>query len=231
LDSNGKKVKLPLSERKAMADALTKTEKYHVGIFMGSSDEAEKDGKEIENESFENQKKFIDNEQNVMVATKAFGMGIDKSNVRFTVHVNIPSSIESFVQEAGRAGRDRKIALSTILFNEQKIAVFNTNFYEKIKYEISEKALELLKKFENKQISKEDIPDLLKNCGNEELVQKEKKILHNLEEIFTDKDNLLFFHSNSFKGQDKELVVINELLEEILFPNIDQAAIVNHGFR
>ena len=219
LDLNGRKIKLPLPKRKAMADALTKTEKYHVGIFMGSSDEAEKDGKEIENESFENQKKFIDNEQNIMVATKAFGMGIDKSNVRFTVHVNIPSSIESFVQEAGRAGRDRKIALSTILFNEQKIAVFNTNFYEKIKYEISEKALELLKKFENKQISKEDIPDLLKNCENEELVQKEKKILHNLEEIFIDKDNLLFFHSNSFKGQDKELVVINELLEEILFPN------------
>jgi superfamily II DNA helicase RecQ len=88
--------------------------------------------KEIETESFDNQRKFIENEQNIMVATKAFGMGIDKPNVRFTVHINIPASIESFVQEAGRAGRDRKMALSTIIFNEQKIAIFNQKFYEKL---------------------------------------------------------------------------------------------------
>ncbi|MBK9023803.1 MAG: hypothetical protein IPL69_07475 [Saprospiraceae bacterium] len=68
------------------------------------------------------------NEQNLMVATKAFGMGIDKPNVRFTIHFNIPSSIESFVQEAGRAGRDRKVALSTILFNQQQVSIFNQRF-------------------------------------------------------------------------------------------------------
>jgi flagellar basal body rod protein FlgG len=111
LDENGTKVKLPLPRRKAIADTLTKTGKYEVGVFMGSSDEDEKVGKEIETESFDNQRKFIENEQNIMVATKAFGMGIDKPNVRFTVHINIPASIESFVQEAGRAGRDRKLAL------------------------------------------------------------------------------------------------------------------------
>ena len=61
---------------------------------MGSSDEDEKVGKEIETESFDNQRKFIENEQNIMVATKAFGMGIDKPNVRFTVHVNIPASLK-----------------------------------------------------------------------------------------------------------------------------------------
>lgn len=51
--------------------------------------------------------KFNDNDLNLMVATKAFGMGIDKPNVRFTINFNHPSSIESFVQEAGRAGRDK----------------------------------------------------------------------------------------------------------------------------
>ena len=85
-NENGQKVKLPLPKRKAVADALVRTGKYEVGVFMGSSDEDEKVGKEIETESFDNQRKFIENEQNIMVATKAFGMGIDKPNVRFTVH-------------------------------------------------------------------------------------------------------------------------------------------------
>lgn len=220
-DENGNRVRLPLHKRKAIADALTRTRKYEVGVFMGSSDEDEKTGKEIETESFDNQRKFIDNEQNIMVATKAFGMGIDKPNVRFTVHVNIPASIESFVQEAGRAGRDRKMALSTILFNEQKVAIFNQKFYEEIdkKVKLSEGALQLLKKFENLKFYKEEVPEILKAIGNEELIQNEKKILDNLGEIFTDKDNLLFFHNNSFKGQEKELVVINELLKEILLPS------------
>jgi len=219
LDKNGIKVKLPLPKRKAIADALTRTGKYEVGVFMGSSDEDEKVGKEIETESFDNQRKFIENEQNIMVATKAFGMGIDKPNVRFTIHLNIPASIESFVQEAGRAGRDRKMALSLILFNEQKVAIFNQKFYENLESEISEEALKLLKRFKNQKFHKEEVSEILKALGNEELIQNEKKILENLGEIFTDKDNLLFFHNNSFKGQEKELVVINELLEEILLPS------------
>lgn len=61
---------------------------------------------------------FISNRTNIMVATKAFGMGIDKPNVRFTVNVNHSGSLESFVQEAGRAGRDRKMALATILYSD-----------------------------------------------------------------------------------------------------------------
>lgn len=219
LDENGQKVKLPLPKRKAIADTLTKTGKYEVGVFMGSSDEDEKVGKEIETESFDNQRKFIENEQNIMVATKAFGMGIDKPNVRFTVHVNIPASIESFVQEAGRAGRDRKMALSSILFNQQKVAIFNQKCFETLESEMSEESLKILKKLKNQKFYKEEVPEILKAIGNEELIQNEKKILESLGEIFTDKDNLLFFHNNSFKGQEKELVVINELLEEILLPN------------
>lgn len=63
---------------------------------------------------------FLNGNTHLMVATKAFGMGIDKSNVRFTFHLNYPSSLESFVQEAGRAGRDKKMALATILYSPKK---------------------------------------------------------------------------------------------------------------
>jgi len=62
------------------------------------------------------QERFISGETSIMVATKAFGMGIDKPNVRFTYNVNFSGSLEAFVQEAGRAGRDRKMALATILY-------------------------------------------------------------------------------------------------------------------
>ena len=67
------------------------------------------------------QESFIKGKTPVMVATKAFGMGIDKPNVRFTINMNHSGSLESFVQEAGRAGRDRKMALATILYSDAVI--------------------------------------------------------------------------------------------------------------
>ena len=76
-----------------------------VGTFLGGDGMSDQDG-------------FINNELPIMVATKAFGMGIDKPNVRFTINVNMSSSLEGFVQEAGRAGRDRKMALATILYSD-----------------------------------------------------------------------------------------------------------------
>lgn len=68
---------------------------------------------------------FLKCKTNMMVATKAFGMGIDKSNVRMTFHLNYPSSLESFVQEAGRAGRDKKMALATIMYSPKKFSTQN----------------------------------------------------------------------------------------------------------
>lgn len=97
-----------------------------IGTFMGSGDDENAD--EIDRASFENLELFRDDKLPLMVATKAFGMGIDKPNVRFTVNMNYPSSIESFVQEAGRAGRDKKIALSTILFADYKLVRINAKY-------------------------------------------------------------------------------------------------------
>lgn len=72
-----------------------------------------------------NQDAFLSGDSNLMVATKAFGMGIDKPNVRLTIHLNYPSSLESFVQEAGRAGRDQKMALAAIMYSPKKFWVKN----------------------------------------------------------------------------------------------------------
>ena len=73
----------------------------------------------------EYQDAFLKGKTCMMVATKAFGMGIDKSNVRMTFHLNYPGSLESFVQEAGRAGRDKKMALATIMYSPKKFSTQN----------------------------------------------------------------------------------------------------------
>jgi len=81
--------------------------KYHAGM------------EEVERTN--NQEAFIYDEIPVIVATNAFGMGIDKSNVRYVIHYNMPKTMEAYYQEAGRAGRDGEPGECILLFSAQDI--------------------------------------------------------------------------------------------------------------
>ena len=87
---------------------------HKMDFFMGSDE----DSKDVQELSIKNQDDFLEGKLSLLVATKAFGMGIDKNNIRFTVHYNYPSSIESFLQEAGRAGRGLPSANCYLLYTK-----------------------------------------------------------------------------------------------------------------
>lgn len=86
-----------------------------VDYFAGSTDDQRS---ESVSTNLEKQSRYKADETALLVATKAFGMGIDKPNIRYTVHFSMPQSIESFYQEAGRAGRDRAKAWCSILYSD-----------------------------------------------------------------------------------------------------------------
>lgn len=140
-----------------------------VGTFYGGNDDGA-----FTNESMSNMKRFRDNKLPIMVATKAFGMGIDKPNVRYTINVNYSNSLENFVQEAGRAGRDRKMALSVILMSDYDLV--------RIKQDCTcyEYPVQMLKR---KWFRREDLKNILEHYGVTSFVESDLDVCNPLTDL------------------------------------------------
>ncbi|MDP1816193.1 MAG: DNA helicase RecQ [Leadbetterella sp.] len=148
-----------------------KAEAYHAGIT------ADKRSKIQEN--------FINDETPIIVATIAFGMGIDKSNVRWVIHYNMPSNVESFYQEIGRAGRDGTPAQTALFYSFADI-VTRTDMIKSSELPEEQKELMLAKLDRMKQYAEANIcrrrilisyfnEDLGKDCVNCDVCKNPRK--------------------------------------------------------
>ncbi|MCT4596427.1 MAG: DNA helicase RecQ [Vallitalea sp.] len=129
----------------------------------------------------DNQDKFIYDDYDVMVATNAFGMGIDKSNVRYVIHYNMPENIEAYYQEAGRGGRDGLNSSCILLFSPGDVQLRRylieqseelDDNRKRLKYEKLQQMTQYchgttcLRKYILEYFGEEDIPSKCNNCSN-----------------------------------------------------------------
>jgi ATP-dependent DNA helicase RecQ len=129
-----------------------------------------------------NVQEFKSNDAPILISTKAFGMGIDKPNIRYTIHLGMPGSLEAFYQEAGRAGRDRETAHCSVVFSEFDAERTDALLDPSIDLEETRRRY---KEHSKKRKNDDDI------------------------------SRVLWFHLNSFSGQEKELDEAGKVLGQI----------------
>jgi ATP-dependent DNA helicase RecQ len=130
-----------------LLDRGYKVGKYHAGMTDNNRQKFQDD--------------FVNDRLSIMVATNAFGMGIDKSNVRFVIHNNLPKDLESYYQEAGRAGRDGLDAHCILIFNPKDIQT-QTFFINNNQFESSEKV---------QNIKREKLGEMVSYCHTSKCIR------------------------------------------------------------
>lgn len=131
---------------------------YPVLIYHGELSQAKKNV---------NQKKFLEDSPHIMIATNAFGMGIDKPNIRYVINYSIPLSIEDLVQQMGRACRDGEKGISVLLFSYKDVYV-NRYFIENLDFLDLEKS----KIYELKCIKQKQLKDVIGYANTSKCLHK-----------------------------------------------------------
>lgn len=186
----------------------------HKGYFMGGDDKVPRQVIEKAQKYFID---FLDERIQTMVCTKAFGMGIDIENIRAINHINFSSSPESYIQEAGRAGRDKAKSICNIYFYEnQYYTLRNDYFVNNNKF----------KSLSERKIARDLIEDYssFQNRIQVKYFESEKQLISRYRQIGISLDNKDisgfnqdksvhdFFHNNSFKGIETEVYQLYRLM-------------------